>query len=975
MALASGCLLFLLLMKTVKHLVSKLSAILLMAMLALASCGDDKTEELKPSPTPNANGGTNNGGSDNNNNNNNNNNNSDQGGSGNGSTTLEPITYTLSDNVVEVKEELAKQISKADTAAHTFLLTKVAESDLPQVGQSLIINTPTPELPSGLLAKVKSVTKDGDGYKVTYEDCKLTDVFKDLYISERALPVSEHISKVYDADGNDVTDKGYVVRGVPTRADNQSSYGEGYPLHVVTPEASITLPSGLKLTPHVSVDLLFKMFMKIEESQISTIRFRTDVESYSLGFDITAELGKEFRQHIPILSTPIVGIIVGPVVITFDLDFGLVFTADGKLSFEMSVSYACDSRASTSYLQYNEVNGLSGGFEKLNDGVLSFNFGPKLEGGLGAGVRLGGGVSAFGKVLRLTSNVDLTVRAGLSGKINLIEASTSDGFDWMKWKGLELGTSFNTKFIGESELATFKGFSVDLAELSYPIASFKMLPSLVDGATQLIKGKEAFEVVTKVKDKHLFGNKMWCLLKAKKSDADDKGTKLELDFDKTSSDMLNWGGAKDVEVSGRLAGKDHNFTYAKFYVTTVGGFNIPIGEYEVEAIEEDEIAQAMREILLDIYSCAGGDWKDCDWTSAGVPVNKMKYISEKTYNGVRLYEVTIPDNWQLSSTLEVPNHSQGIEGFEWEIFTIGAAKNVERFIIHDVHFSDINMMEAGIIKHFEVHSPLIKDSAFGYFTSLPASIQTLDLSGTSISYIVITDFGQAFKSLTKLNVANCKQFNKIDIYNLSGPALQMPELVLTGCDSVSVMLNNMKLHPTTFTCGNQRSCLRLSGCPSLGQIGPDIQFGTLQLDGKCQVSGLTLNQKSAVKNLILFCKCNVDIQDCKSIKYIDIQDDAECSLTVKNCENLVELNGADNALVSLAVDKLPKLEDLFITNNPKLSGVMPALFDELIEKQRDDWKARIEYDIRYEYQDFKMVKDKGYGYYYSDEPGCGYHFR
>ena len=90
---------------------------------------------------------------------------------------LSDVKYELSPKAVLVPQDVAKQIKKADLVAHT--LTLPATATKPEVGQTLIINTPSELLHDGLLAKVSAVTQNSDGsYAVSYTDAELKDAFK-----------------------------------------------------------------------------------------------------------------------------------------------------------------------------------------------------------------------------------------------------------------------------------------------------------------------------------------------------------------------------------------------------------------------------------------------------------------------------------------------------------------------------------------------------------------------------------------------------------------------------------------------------------------------------------------------------------------------------------------------------------------------------------------------------------------------------
>ena len=100
-----------------------------------------------------------------------------------GSTTPEApvvteITYEMNPAAIMVPETTAKQISNVDTISHHLTLPTSAAK--PEIGQTLVINTPSDALPEGLLAKVTAVSETKSGYMITYENADLKDAFKDI---------------------------------------------------------------------------------------------------------------------------------------------------------------------------------------------------------------------------------------------------------------------------------------------------------------------------------------------------------------------------------------------------------------------------------------------------------------------------------------------------------------------------------------------------------------------------------------------------------------------------------------------------------------------------------------------------------------------------------------------------------------------------------------------------------------------------
>lgn len=78
---------------------------------------------------------------------------------------LSQITYELTDAARVMPADLSNQMSDIDVTEHTFTLpANIAADQVPVAGQCLIVNTPSEDLPDGLLANVSSVKLTDKGY-------------------------------------------------------------------------------------------------------------------------------------------------------------------------------------------------------------------------------------------------------------------------------------------------------------------------------------------------------------------------------------------------------------------------------------------------------------------------------------------------------------------------------------------------------------------------------------------------------------------------------------------------------------------------------------------------------------------------------------------------------------------------------------------------------------------------------------------
>lgn len=400
--------------------------------------------------------------------------------------TIGDITYELSPSAVLVPEAVAKQITNVDVDNHQFTLP--ASATKPEVGQTLIINTPTDALHDGLLAKVKAVDESSGGYVVTYEDADLKDAFKTIEIPEQYIPLGDYVEHVYDADGNEIS--------FETAASTRSSGHKN--LVIPLPEAAWSLGYGIELTPKMTIDLLLRYVLMYGDYQIDYANMKVDAD-VSIGADIVAELASKnlINYRKTLLTIFCAGIPVGPVVITPGVEVAAVFKVDGKLSLEASVSY---TRTVHANVMYQKGKGLSGEckMDPEGDDALKFTFGPKLEGSVSYGLSAGPFLGIYGKTFAVNLEMDSYLKESISGKFNLVEVSTSDNmiasdpikvegtsitvlgtkWDFAKWDGLMFSQAFciqpkaNASFMGK------KTEDLEISEVSIPIDSRNVLPQV-----------------------------------------------------------------------------------------------------------------------------------------------------------------------------------------------------------------------------------------------------------------------------------------------------------------------------------------------------------------------------------------------------------------------------------------------------------------------------------------------------------------
>lgn len=330
--------------------------------------------------------------------------------------TLSEIKYDLSQQAVIIPEAVTKQLISVDTLGHKLILP--ASAEMPEVGQCLIFNTPTKDLPDGLLAKVKSVKEGANGYEIIYEDAQLKDAFKNIDIPEQYIPLGQYVEHVYDADGKEVK---FSTRE-KTRASGVKSF------EIILPEIGWKLGKGIELTPKMSIDLLMRYVFMFGDYELSYagVKFDADI---TVGADLnsTKEEAKLFEKKFHILTIVCGAIPIGPVLLTPSIDVQGVVRAEGKITLEASISY---ERTLHAGMVYQKGAGIKPTCELEPEApdALKFTFGPKFEGGIAYGLIMGGNIGVFGKTLHVRNRLTVMKKETISGKIDMA-AFTGTGED------------------------------------------------------------------------------------------------------------------------------------------------------------------------------------------------------------------------------------------------------------------------------------------------------------------------------------------------------------------------------------------------------------------------------------------------------------------------------------------------------------------------------------------------------------------
>lgn len=636
--------------------------------------------------------------------------------------TLSDVKYELAPTATIVPETTAKQITAVDTTGHKFTLPVSAGK--PEVGQTLIINTPTKDLHDGLLAKVVSVSETGAGYVVNYENAELTDAFKSVNIPESYIPINSYVEHIYDAQGNEVNFK----RAPTTRASGNNT------IEIILPEIGWKLgKSGFELTPKMTIDLAMRYVMQCADYEIDFADFKVDAE-ITLGADLALTLkeAKLLDQKIPLVTVYFAAIPVGPIVITPFVDIQGIVKIDGKVTIEASVSY---KRVVHAHFNYQKGHGLDG--SKITrdpeaPDALQYTFGPKFEGGFSYGLSVGASLGLYGKGFALGGEIDFCKRFTISGKLDVaaLTGTSSDllttmtlatnplfawsslkKWDFMKWEDLMLNESVILQGRATVTFAWKRLFDLNIPEMSIPVDSSPIMPQvqIVDNDFFSFNDKDVTLTL------HHTNKSVLDDLTEFRAEFRRQGAKPNeqpiVKYFNFDDDKRNWLKAevkgKDItsQAKATLSGEDN---YDITVYMTILDVDLPIFQGYAK-IEEDEKRMPVKEVSISIYGtfhywakdemlssqlgssftftdkekatvtsketgnnlhveCTGKDWSDADGTLS-FDIIDWKNLSNKNFKSFKIVNVKyhVAGSQTVSAELtDIPVKEVLVEGIDTE---------------------------------------------------------------------------------------------------------------------------------------------------------------------------------------------------------------------------------------------------------------------------------------------------------------------
>ncbi len=885
------------------------------------------------------------------------------------------VTYTLKEGAVVAPKALASYIKANNPDTRIFTLSKDMPKELlPVSGTDLIINTPSSVFPGGMLAHITDVDETTDGYLVSYFEVSFTSIFKDLDLDMDELDLGEYVDRIEDAEGNEVP-------FTKTKAGTQKRF------HIDLPQIGWDLPAGFSLTPRMTLDLALKMQMIVGDYKISTLNLNVDMDAtIGADLDFMVEVGGEV--YFKLLTLYFAAIPLGPVLLTPGVDIYGFVGADGKVGLSASFSTVLHT---TSKMHYDEINGLSGETHASDPepGKTKYSAGPKIEAGIHYGLGVGPSIGLFTDVIQAGITINLNRKESLGTSIDLISLFSDPDKTQVSWEVLnadytivwEVNSALHLRGVGLAKDFTIPGFGLkeEKYKLFPPVENIQLVqngggfmvtadvtgPSLLPG----YKGATLGELVLRLeKDGQVLGNRT-----------------VSFDLNETMAQAL-WAypGTKQT-INASIDGLEAGRAYRATLGWKIGDNYLPIyGGFDLIALDNNTL-QAIRGILSDIKSCADGVWEGCNWDENDLVIAKPteRNLAENAYKNVTIsasetgvlgLDIVLPEEWKLGSNLIVGNHSTGLSSiFSWGLsLESSESQPIWRFdtiSIEDVSFNALNWpmgstpdVDALETKVFICHSP-----RFNW--TLPKTTERIDLSGSGIDYYSYSEPKEILlddcSSLSEIIIGNYEESAKV--FSAKNCPL-LKSLHLTGEISVSSAQVQDMINTVSSAGGSLKLMLYLDSSTPLDAL--TFGNGVSEFEAK-NVGSITISNAADLRSVWIR--------------------GGTSQLSISGCPKLEELWATAAGLESFSISGTPVINTLTVNDNPKLTTTVPSVFDQIRKAG-----GKLKYDVRYEYQHFYYAEstfvdshgtiwhsenkvdwyhDRGYGFYYSDEPGRGYHVK
>lgn len=673
------------------------------------------------------------------------------------------------------------------------------------------------------------------------------------------------------------------------------------------------LPLGLTFTPKMVLDLVLKMQMIIDGGELYTF---TSVLESDVAFDaeISATMASMEAEKTFDLCTIYFGAVpVGPLVITPAVEVVGIIGASGELKLSTEISYTEKFRTE---VHYDVNNGLSASHQSIeNPSPFKCETKPKLSGAVKYGLGVGPTIGVYGKSIAVSFTLDCLLQEEIEWSYNFNDFDlTEDPYVDTHYGGYSNSNFLDPGYSSEYKWALVLKGSASLKGYGFDAMKISTPEVKIDLDKRTILPQISRSYTYELDGDYLNFH-TWIKTKA-------------LEYPNMKLIFFGTGNGNTFVVNDEMM-----FTYTEGDIQALEN-----GADSVEITASGKLDQSIQywnaAIAFELngqYYPVMGEYR----TNFDVHDTKYVKIIKELLSDIRSNSA---GEWE-GCNWDQPIAFNEMKYIEFRDYGGAGGKSLKITIPQEWELSSDFKVNS--------HCEELVDSAFYWNLELydmDHAFSTVDIEDPCCSYILTGENVESLIMRTKIWDGTNRKLSYLPehLKNLDISGSSITNFTINAASSVreleTLKLDNCNNLTNLHVCMHKKTTqISANNCPKLASVAIDSLHSNFSWT-----------------------------YDCKTLRFDNSQIG---ELSVSGLSRLENLYCDDSGLTSLSLSNLPAIKDLRCHNNKSLTGVMLPIFDEMFSRGYAPM-----YDQRYTYNTDGTVKsDLGYGFYYEDEPGCGYH--
>ena len=851
----------------------------------------------------------------------------DFGGSGASSDSDTQLTYDykMSDHTVSVTEDIMEKMR--DVSEDGFTLN-TSGGNSPLKTNDVVVFPISETFPGGYAAKVEAAYSNLDGsYTYTTTHAALDDIFETLHFSQTAFDISDYVQGIEDPDGNFIpvtkAAAGFSIK-VPEIFGGLNSL-------------SIDIGDNYSFSPSMEVSFTLDIDADVVDHTLTYARVRADATS-KMSCSVSMKASEDVKYISPAFKVIVGAIPIGPLVLTPTI----YVSFEIKLSGEVNISFTVNDEASYYALAFYNGDDVKvrAGKNDNPDKKDPFEVSGNLGGSIEFGPNIGVAISAYGGALGLSVDFYPHIIFSVVSSFPICAETLMNidmASEWLANAYYEPSLSFN--FGGSIHLAYKWQYSIKVPDnmaLAYSFGKTYIMPKLSKDADFRLNGLEG-TMKTGIVNKSLFQGQMFYKL----YESDFYGSfniNETTPYNKVLVQVPEYPKEEDetVECTAAIGGLKQGKRYfldGPFMTLSVFGKEFdakmaPRQDFTRYFFPIDQqIEEALRGILADIYNCRKGEWEWCNWTDPESSHTNWKWVDfDITQEGgvfAYIRGLGKAEGAGFGDNLLVGQHTGNLAlGWRLEF----ASHPTDQTENDKSYFDFMEILDDGYAgPMYPVRQKaIIHSKRYDGMTWLNPECPdvTLDFSGSGLSYLDLMDEDRRRVSITGDIILNdCPNLSVIRIIN-EHPATGPKGIYFRNCPSMRD-LNIENCNNSSITIEGKAVNFSIQNTPlnSLSVSANDCQ--NFRSD---KIKSLTFTAGDYLEDIGATVDGTVSVSDCAALRFLSLKD---CQgLSIDGCPALESFSVNNDydywkgPLRSFSISGSPSLRGAQISS-PSVNGTLP----------------------------------------------------